>query len=259
MPLLPRLSLPAASCVHWKVRMCFGKSSWMKPSNGQKCEEKPGLPDLPDLHGAIDGQLGVAYPGPFEGGRMLRSHLKIASRAVQIVGIAVPLFPAHRQRAGRDQLIERQALAVQRHAPAFRLRNQQQVAAHASQADRLCGGSSLVRCRHLPQKIHIDPAPDTHRNQQSCKCTHAPIVSPASPSHKLFDAPGVFGYNTPPISLAYPSATRPLTPSVSTTGRSASTASREVCRRQAKLHSTFSATSLPPVRISPCTASRRTT
>src|SRR5260370_30630598 len=77
--------------------------------------------DFVDLHGGIDGEIGVANGGAGGSGQMARSHSETGAGTFDCVGIAVALGAGHGKRGGGDEFAGRSALAVGGDVGAFAL------------------------------------------------------------------------------------------------------------------------------------------
>src|SRR5260370_20897307 len=88
------------------------------------------LLDFVDLHGGVDGEIGVANGGAGGSGQMARSGSETSAGTFACVGIAVALGAGHGKRVGGDEFRERSAVARCGEVGAFRLGGLQDVAAN---------------------------------------------------------------------------------------------------------------------------------
>src|SRR5260370_33358202 len=114
------------------------------------------LLDFVDLHGGIDGEIGVANGGAGGSGQMARSGSETSAGTFDCVGIAVALGAGHGKRVGGDEFAERSAFAVGGDVRAFGLGDLQEVAANARQTDGLRSSGTFIRGRHSLQREMID-------------------------------------------------------------------------------------------------------
>src|SRR6266446_3555858 len=105
---------------HGKVREESGKSS-------RKLESASGLlrarrddslvgwsVDLVNLHGCVDGKIGVADRGTGGSRSVPCGGREVATGAFDGIGIAVAFGAGHRQGTGRDEFVQQNAAAIQR-------------------------------------------------------------------------------------------------------------------------------------------------
>lgn len=75
-------------------------------------------------------------------------------------------------------------MAVQRDITALGLCDLQEIHPDAREADRLCGGSTLIRRRHLLQGIAIDSEQNGASHENAYQRTHDLILFPALEGRK---------------------------------------------------------------------------
>src|SRR6266481_8866460 len=107
--------------------------------------------DFVDLHGGVDGEIGIANGGAGRCGQMPRRSGEITTGTFERVGITVALGARHGKRIGGDEFVERSAMAVGGDVAAFRLRDLEEVASNARQADGLRRSRTFIRDRHSLQ------------------------------------------------------------------------------------------------------------
>jgi len=100
---------------------------------------------------------------------MPRSDGEFASVAVapNFIGIAVALRTGHGHGAVGNEFAHFGAMAIEGHVAAFGLGDFEEVAANASQADGLCGGSAGVGGRHLFQREVVDAEGNRGKNENA--------------------------------------------------------------------------------------------
>ena len=115
------------------------------------------LLDFGDLHGLVDGQGGVANRGIWWRGGVAGDGFEVAGgAAVERVGVAIALGLAHRDRVGGDEFVDVGAVIVEGQEATLGLRDLEEIAANAGQADRLCGRGAGVSGRQLLQRVFVD-------------------------------------------------------------------------------------------------------
>src|SRR5260370_37730522 len=130
------------------------------------------LLDFVDLHGGIDGEIGVANGGAGGSGQMARSDSETGAGTFDCVGIAVALGAGHGKRVGGDEFAERSALAVGGDVGAFGLGDLQQVASNARQADGLRRSGAFVRGGHSLQREMINDEEKGGTDEKADKRAH---------------------------------------------------------------------------------------
>src|SRR5260370_12406766 len=135
------------------------------------------LLDFVDLHGGIDGEIGVANGGAGGSGQMARSGSETSAGTFDCVGIAVALGAGHGKRVGGDEFAERSAIAVGGDVGAFGLGDLQEVASNARQADGLRRSGTFIRGRHSLQRELIDGKEEGGTDEKADKSAHEKIVA----------------------------------------------------------------------------------
>jgi len=130
-----------------------------------------------DLHGGVDGEIGIANGRAGRCGRMMRSGREFAAETFDGVGVAVALGAGHGKRTGGHELVERSAMAVDGDVGAFRLGDLQEVASNADQGDGLRGRRALVSRRHFLQKEVVNDKEKGGTYQKADKRAHEEIVA----------------------------------------------------------------------------------
>ena len=130
-----------------------------------------------DLHGGVDGEIGIANGRAGRCGRMMRSGREFAAETFDGVGVAVAVGAGHGERVGGDEFVERSAMAVDGDVGAFRLGDLQEVASNADQADGLRGRRALVSRRHFLQKDLVNDKEKGGTYQKADKRAHEEIVA----------------------------------------------------------------------------------
>lgn len=105
--------------------------------------------DFADLHVGIDAEVGIADWRAGGRGQMARTSAEIVAGAFDGIQITVASGARHRERIGRDELVERGAMAVRGDVSALRLGDLQKVAAYTREADGLGRGRAFIGTRHL--------------------------------------------------------------------------------------------------------------
>src|ERR1700722_4506608 len=104
----------------------------------QRVRRLRALLDFGNLHGLVDGEGGVADGGVGGGGGMTGGRAEITGgAALHGVGVAVALGLTHGERVRRDEFVDGGAVVAEGLEAAFGLRDLQEVAAHAREANRL--------------------------------------------------------------------------------------------------------------------------
>jgi len=136
---------------------------------------------------------------------MFGEHLEVrAAGAGDRVPVAIAAAAAHGESAGRNQFIEREALAMECHVAAFGLADLQEVTADAGQADSLGGHGAGVGGRQSLQIVVVDAEKDGGNNHDRNDTFHKAIVSPECSGNKDFGSYGAFRNN--PASWRFRSA-----------------------------------------------------
>src|SRR6266581_3939929 len=140
--------------------------------------------DLVNLHGCVDGKIGVADRGTGGSRSVPCGGREVATGAFDGIGIAVAFGAGHRQGTGRDEFVQQNAAAIQRNIAAFRLSDLEQVAAHARKANRLCGSCALIRGWHFLQIKMVYAKENGGSNEDHGKGAHRGIVASIGASSK---------------------------------------------------------------------------
>src|SRR5258708_1713696 len=133
--------------------------------------------DIVNLHGGIDGEIGIANGGAGGCGQMTSRGGKFTTGTFHSVGIAVAFGTGHGKRMGRNEFVERSAMAIHGNVAALRLGNLQEVGSNARQADGLRRSRTFVRRRQSVQREVIDDKEKGRTDQQSDKRAHERIVT----------------------------------------------------------------------------------
>src|SRR6266566_5828113 len=141
--------------------------------------------DLVNLHGCVDGKIGVSDRGPGGSRSVPCGRGEAATGAFDGIGIAVAFGAGHGQRMGGDEFVQQDAAAVQRDVAAFRLSDLEQVAAHARKADRLCGSCALIRGWHFLQIKVVYAKKNGSGNEDHGKGAHRGIVASTGASRQV--------------------------------------------------------------------------
>src|SRR5260370_36729597 len=123
--------------------------------------------DFVDLHGGVDGEVGIANGGAGRRGQVARCGGEFTAGTFDRVGIAVAFGAGHGKRIGGDELVERSAMAGLGDVAAVRLGDLQEVASNARQADGLRWSGTFIRCRHSLQIEVIDDKEKSSTNQNA--------------------------------------------------------------------------------------------
>src|SRR2546430_13304325 len=107
--------------------------------------------DFVDIHGGVDGEIGIANGGARRRGQMPCRGAEFTARTFERVGISVALGAGHGKRIGGDQFVERSAVAVRGDVATFRLGDLEGAASNARQADGLRRGRTFIRGGHSLQ------------------------------------------------------------------------------------------------------------
>src|SRR6266851_1624777 len=140
--------------------------------------------DLVNLHGCVDGKIGVADRGAGRSRSVPCGGGEAATGAFDGIGIAVAFGAGHGQRMGGDKFVQQNAAAVQRDVAAFRLSDLEQVAPHARKANRLCGSCALIRGWHFLQIKVVYAKKNGGSNEDHGKGAHRGIVASTGASRK---------------------------------------------------------------------------
>jgi hypothetical protein len=133
--------------------------------------------DFVDLHGGVEGEIGIANGGASRRGQMARRSSEFTAGAFNGVGIPITLGASHGNGIGRNKLVERSAMAVSGDVAAFRLGDLQEVASNAGEADGLRWSRTVIRGRHA---LHIEVIYDKKEggsDQDASKRAHERIVA----------------------------------------------------------------------------------
>lgn len=84
----------------------------------------------------------------------------VAGAALDFVGVAIAAGFGDDEAAGRGQVVERSAIAVEGDVAAFGLGDLEEVHAHAGETDGLGGGGALIGDGHLPEVILVHAEKD---------------------------------------------------------------------------------------------------
>ena len=153
------------------------------------------LLDFVDLHGGIDGEIGIANGGAGGCGQMARSDSETGARTFDRVGIAVALGTGHGKRIGGDEFAQRSAFAVGGDVGAFGLGDLQEVASNAGQADGLCRSGTFIRGWHSLQRELIDGEEKGGTDEKADKSAHEKIVARPAIHFKQDAGPVALGNN----------------------------------------------------------------
>ena len=156
-----------------------------------------------DVHGGVDGEVGVADGGAGGSGGMARGGGEIAAGTFDGVGVAVALSAAHVEIVGGNELVERSAVAVRSDVSAFGLGDLQQVAANTNETDGLRGGRAAISGRHLLQIDAIDDKEKSRCDHNAQNGAHSEIVALPEARCKQ-SARGVVLGNNAPILISNP-------------------------------------------------------
>lgn len=107
--------------------------------------------DFVDVHGGVDGEIGIANGGASRRRKMPRRSGKFTAGTLERVGIAVAPSAGHGQRIGGHEFVERSAMAVGGDVTAFRLGDLQEVASNVCQTDGLRRSRTFIGHRHFLQ------------------------------------------------------------------------------------------------------------
>src|SRR5271169_2461664 len=111
----------------WKLRRRQGKCSGAERRKGGQLVRF----DLANLHVGVDLEGWISYGRAFRRWGMLRGDEKVRSSAKHLVGVTVALRALHGHRTRRNQLVERNAVAIEGNIRPLGLRNLQQIVADA--------------------------------------------------------------------------------------------------------------------------------
>ena len=115
------------------------------------------LLDFGDLHGLVDGEGGVADGGVGRGGGVASDSFEVAGgAALERVGVAVAFGPGHVDGVGGDEFVEIGTMIVECEEAAFGLRDLQEVAADAGEADGLRWGGASIGGWHFLERVFVD-------------------------------------------------------------------------------------------------------
>ena len=148
-----------------------------------------------DLHGLVDSQNGVANGRTGKRRGVTSRDGEIAAGAFHGIRVAVPFGTRHRQGVGREQFTEPCAVAVLRDKKALGLRDLQQIASNAREADGLRGRRAFVGGGHFLQIEVIDTEEYGGSDENHSKGSHGLIVFPVRPHHKTSVRPRAEGNN----------------------------------------------------------------
>src|SRR5260370_7693875 len=101
--------------------------------------------DFVDLHGGVDGEVGIANGGAGRRGQVARCGGEFTAGTFDRVGIAVAFGAGHGKRIGGDEFVERSAMAVRGDVPPFRLGHLPDVSSNPPPADSLHSTATLIR------------------------------------------------------------------------------------------------------------------
>jgi hypothetical protein len=133
--------------------------------------------DFVNLHGGIDGEIGIANGGAGRCGLMASRSGEITAGTFDRVGIAVAFGAGHGKRMGGNKFVERSAMAIHGDVTALRLGNLQEIGSNARQADGLRRSRTFVRRRQSLQREVIDDQEKGRTDQQADKRAHERIVT----------------------------------------------------------------------------------
>lgn len=125
------------------------------------------LLDFGDLHGLVDGEGGVADGGIGRRRGVASDGFEVAcGAAFECVGVAVAFGTGHVDGVGGDEFVEIGAVIVESEEAALGLRDLEEVAANAGEADGLGGSGAGVGGRHLFERVCVDRVGDAGENQK---------------------------------------------------------------------------------------------
>src|SRR5712664_1691195 len=153
--------------------------------------------DFVDLHGGVDGEIGIANGGAGRRRQVARRGGEFTAGTFHGVGITVALGAGHGKRIGGDEFVERSAMAVRGDVAAFRLGDLQEIASNARQADGLRWSGTFIRCRHSLQIEVIHDKEKGCTNKNADKRAHERIVCLAVAYRKRSAPRGALGNNLP--------------------------------------------------------------
>jgi hypothetical protein len=134
------------------------------------------LLEFADLHGLVDGESGVADRGAGGGWSVAGGDGEVWAGAVDRVGVAVALGTGHGERAGRDQVFERGALAVERNVAAFGVGDGEEVAADAGEADGLCWGRAGIGGGEFLERVRVEAQENSGDHHEADQCAHEELL-----------------------------------------------------------------------------------
>ncbi len=153
--------------------------------------------DFVDIHGGVDGEIGIANGGAGRRRQMPRRGGEFTAGTFERVGITVALGARHGKRIGGDEFVERSAMAVGGDVAAFRLRDLEEVASNARQADGLRRSRTFIRDRHSLQIEVIYDKEKGGTDQNADKRAHERIVGLHAMRGKRNARRGALGNNVP--------------------------------------------------------------
>ena len=158
------------------------------------CPDEVSL-DFVDIHGGVDGEIGIANGGARRRRQMPCRGAEFTARTLERVGITVALGARHGKRIGGDEFVERSAMAIRGDVAAFRLGDLQEVASNARQADGLRRSRTFIRDRHSLQIEVIYDKEKGGTYQDADKRAHGRIVGLLAVRGKRNARRGALGNN----------------------------------------------------------------
>ena len=158
------------------------------------CPDEVSL-DFVDIHGGVDGEIGIANGGARRRWQMPCRGGEFTAQTLERVGITVALGAGNGKRIGGDEFVERSAMAVRGDVAAFRLGDLQEVASNARQADGLRRSRTFIGDRHSLQIEVIYDKEKGGTYQDADKRAHGRIVGLLAVRGKRNARRGALGNN----------------------------------------------------------------